>query len=467
MSIRRLAGLGVLLLVLAAAAYWLLPAYVLPPMDISRRPAGQAEPVATTAPVTSYVFIPLALSVDNIKRLVRERLSGKLLTSNLKVPGRQLQVSIERNGTLALWVRDAELHMVLPIRFRTRGDLDAKGELTIFTRASFDVSPEWQPQVDARSTFRWDWQPRVGVWPFRFRIGSLLAPHIQAALDKGADDFSAQAAGLYNLRSIADAGWQRLHGAHLLDAASQTWLNIQPRELYLEPITSDGQEVRLNVWMGGELGLSQGAEPAPGEALPLPSLRRGAPPSKGITLSAPVTVAYERMRASLRDALLGKALPASNGASLVLTEIDLYGADPDAVVALGFEGRRPGSALPVRGRVYLTGKPAYDAASQTLSLRALRVTEPRLNPLTRHARWVVEEAATWAAEIERRTSWDVAPLLGEQRQRLDTLLNRTVDRRFDLWGKVTDVAVTGARAQLQGILLQTQVRGDLELLFVP
>jgi hypothetical protein len=466
-SIRRLAGLGVLLLALVAAAYWLLPAYVLPPMDISRKPARHAEPMAATAPVTSYVFIPLALSVDNIKRLVREQLSGKLLTRNLKVPGRKLQVSIERNGTLALWVRDAELHMVLPIKFRSQGDLDAKGELTIFTRASFDVSPDWLPQVDARSTFRWDWQPRVGVWPFRFRIGSVLAPHIQAALDKGADDFSAQAAGLYNLRSIADAGWKRLQGPHLLDASSQTWLNMQPRELYLEPISSDGHEVRLNVWMGGELGLSQGAQPAAGEALPLPSLRRGAPPMKGVTLSAPVTVAYARMLASLRDALVGKQLPASAGAKLALTDVELYSADPDVVLGLGFEGRNPGHPLPVRGRVYLTGTPAYDAATQTLSLRALRVTEPRLNPLTRQARWVLQDAAAWAPEIERRMSWDVAPLLSEQRQQLDAHLNQTVDRRFDLWGKVADVAVTGVRAQLQGILLQTQVRGELELLFVP
>jgi hypothetical protein len=465
--IRRLTGLVALLLVLAAAAFWLAPAYLLPPLDISHRPAARAAPDVAAAPVTSYVSIPLVLSVENIKRLVREQLSGRLLVNNLSVPGRDLRVSIERNGTMALWVRDAELHMVLPIKFRTRGDLDAKGELTIFTRASFDVGPEWLPQVDARSTFRWDWQPRVGVWPFRFRIGSALAPYIQAALDKGADDFSAQAAGLYNLRSIADAGWKRLQGPHLLDARSQTWLSMQPRELYLEPITSDGQEVRLNVWMGGELGIARGSEPPAVEPSPLPQLRRGAPPSKAVTLSAPVTVDYGRMLESLRQALVGTHLPAEPGASLSLSSVGLYSADPDVVLSLGVEGRHPGSRLPVRGHVYLTGRPTYDAGTQTVRISGLRLTEPRHSLLTRHARWVLRTAAAWGPEIERRMHWDVAPLLAEQRRQLDGHLNTTVDRRFDLWGKVADLLVTGVRAQAQGLLLQTQVSGELELLFVP
>lgn len=455
-----------LLLALLMAGYWLLPAYVLPPMDISQRPAEKSEPVAAVAPVTSYVSIPLALSVDNIKQKVREELSGKILASNIKVPGRDLQVSIQRNGTLALWVRDAELHMVLPIKFQTRGDLKTKGELTLFTRASFDVTEDWEPQIDARSTFRWDWQPRVGVWPFRFRIGKLLSPYIQVALDKGADDFRAKAAGLYNLRAIAESGWERLHGPHPLDTESQTWLVIHPRELYMEPITSDGSEVRLNLWMGGELGIAQGAAPPAAETVPLPKLRHGTPPSKHIVLSAPLTVAYERMLVSLRDALVDQSLPSSSG-SLVVTGVELYSAGADVALGIRFKGQRAGSLLPARGQVYLTGQPHYDETARTLNIRNLRMTEPGGNPLAHGAKWVLQHAPTWSAELERRMSWDAGPLLDQHRQQMDRHLNTTVNSHFDLWGKTTEVVTTGALPQPQGVLLQTQARGELELLFVP
>jgi hypothetical protein len=455
-----------LLVGLAAALYWLLPAFVLPPMDVSQRPSEQSEPVPAVAPVTSYVSIPLALSVDNIKRLVREELSGKILSNNIKVPGRNLRVSIERNGTVALWVHDSELHLVLPIRFRTHGDYNVKGELTLFTRASFDVTEDWQPAVDARSTFRWDWQPRVGFWPFRFRIGDILAPYIQMALDKGSEDFRAQAAGLYNLRSIAEGGWERLHGPHPLGDGGQTWLAMQPRELYMEPITSDNTEVRLNIWMGGELGIVQGAAPPAAEKMALPKLRHGSPPSTNIVLAAPVTVPYDRMLSSLRDALAGKPLASASG-NLSLTDVELYSSGPDVVLGIGFKGRRTGSPLPTRGHVYMTGQPHYDEQARTLSIRNLKPTGAGLNPMARHARWVLNDVPAWATEIERRMSWDVTPVLDDHQKVVDAQLSRTVDHRFDLYGKVAELLVTGVRPQPTGVMLQTQAKGDLELLFVP
>jgi hypothetical protein len=467
----RLTWLGLvlslsLLLLLALALYWVVPAYLMSSMDVSQRPTERSEPVTEAAPVTSYVSIPLALSVENIKRLVREQLSGKLLARNLKVPGRDLQVTIERNGTQALWIRDAEMHLVMPIKFETEGDLNTSGELTIFTHASFDVSEDWEPVVDARSTLRWDWQPRVGVWPFRFRIGKILSPYVQAALDKGADDFRMQAAGLYNLRTIAKGGWERLHGPHPLDNEGQTWLAMQPRELYMEPISSDESEVRLNLWMGGELGIAQGQTPATVVVTPLPKLRRDQPPSKTVALNAPVTVAYTRMLASLREALLGKPLPSALG-TLNLTDLELYSSGSDVVLGLQFTGKKAGSVMPSRGFVYLTGQPHYDPETRTLSIRNLALTEAGNNPLAHGARWVLEDARNWGTEIARRMSWDIAPLLDEHQKQLGAYLNRTIDRRFDLWGDVTELVVTGVLPQPEGVLVRSQARGTLELLFVP
>lgn len=466
MSVRRLTALGLLLLLLASALYWLLPAFVLPPLDVSQRPAEHAQAVAAVAPVTSYVSIPLALSVENIKRLVREQLSGKLLAKNLKVPDRDLQVSIERNGSQALWIKDSELHLVMPIKFRTRGDLNTKGELTIFTRASFDVTEDWEPAVDAHSTLRWDWQPRVGIWPFRFRIGKILSPYVQAALDRGADEFRAQAADLYNLRALAEGGWERLHGPHPLDRQNQTWLAMQPRELYMEPITSDAAEVRLNIWMGGELGIAQGSAPDASAPTPLPKLRQGEPPSKTVVLAVPALVGYDRMLASLRDALMDKPLPSTLG-TLNLAGLELFSAGDDVVLGIRFAGQRSGSLLPTRGLVYLAGQPHFDPDTRTLSIRNLSLTQPGINPLAHGARWVLEDARTWGIEIARRMSWDVAPLLAEHQKQINFHLNQTIDRRFDLWGNITQVLVTATLPQPDGIQLQTQARGTLEMLFVP
>ncbi len=466
MSAKRITWLGLVFVLAFAALYWLLPAYLLPSMAINHKPAERSEEIALAAPVTSYISIPLALSVENIKRLVREQLSGKILASNLKVPGRDIQVKIERNGRQALWIKDAEMHMVMPIKFRTSGDLSTKGELTLFTLASFDVTEEWQAAVDVRSTMRWDWQPRVGVWPFRFRIGKLLSPHIQAALDKGSEEFRMQAGELYNLKSIADAGWERLRGPHLLDSEQQTWLALHPRELYLEPISSDASEVRLNLWLGGELGIAQGKSPPSVPSSPLPKLRRDEPPTKNVVVAAPVTVPYARMLASLREVLVGQSLPSALG-TLTLENLELYSAGNDVVLGIQFSGQQAGKLLPSRGFVYLTGQPHYDPAMHTLSIRDLALTEASTNPLAHGARWVLADAGRWGGEIARRMSWDVEPLIKEHQAQVSSHLNRTIDQRFDLWGDIKEVLVTGVIPQADGLQMQAQARGSLELLFVP
>jgi hypothetical protein len=117
--------------------------------------------------------------------------------------------------------------------------------------------------------------------------------------------------------------------------------------------------------------------------------------------------------------------------------------------------------------VYLTGTPEYDPDAHTLSIRGLQPTPAGVNPLAHGARWVLEDAPAWAAELEHRMSWDTTDSIAQHRQQLDHYLNRTVDRRFDLWGSITDFAVTSALPQAGGVMLQAQARGDLELLFVP
>lgn len=466
MSRARLAGIGLVLAILAAVLYWLLPAYVLPPMDLNRQPAERHDPVLAPPPVTSYVSIPLVLSVEKIRTLVREQLSGNILKDSIEVPERKLKVSIKRNGAMALWVHDSDLYLVLPIEFSVRGDLKTRGELTLFTRASFNISPDWQPDVDTRSTFRWDWQPRVGVWPFRFRIGDILAPHIQLALDKGSEEFRARAAGLYNIRGMAQTGWDRLHGPHPLDAEQQAWLQIQPREMYLEPITSDSESVYLNLWMAGELAIIESGKPLSTEALPLPHLRHGEPPAKAIVLSAPLTVSYARMLVSLREALIGQPVESASG-RLVISDLDLFSAGADVGLGLVLEGTRAGSLLPVRGRIHLTGTPIYDAEARTLSIRGLKTTPASINPLTYGARWALREAPAWSAGIEPRLTWDVTELIEAHQKRLGQYMNRTVAGRFDLWGSIDELAVSGALTHDKGILLPAQARGDLQLLFMP
>jgi hypothetical protein len=220
------------------------------------------------------------------------------------------------------------------------------------------------------------------------------------------------------------------------------------------------------MWMGGELGIAEGGEPPPAENRPLPQLRHGVPPAKSVVLSAPYTVSYERMLASLGDALLDKPLASMSG-RLVVRELDLYSSGPDVVLGLGLEGQRTGSPLPTRGNVYLTGTPEYNPEAGTLSIRRLRVTPASRNPLAHGSRWVLEEAQVWAAEIEQRMNWDTAGVLEQHEQQLGRYFNRTINGRFDLWGSISEISVSGVLPQASGVALQTQARGDLELLFVP
>lgn len=426
-----------------------------------------APPPAIEAPA-AYLAIPFVLPVEQIKATVRESLSEKLFAETVKVPGRNLQITVERDGPLVLWLRKARLHMELPLEFEIEGDLETDGEITLITDARFDVAPDWNPALDVKNTFRWDWQPRVGFWPFRIRIGDRLEPYIQKALNQESAKIEETARERFKLRQLAEAGWKQLQAPIALNsprpAEPPQWLLLQPNAAWIEPITSDATDIRINFWIGAQpLMLDAEQAPPPG-TLPLPELQKGKPPANRLVLDHRLVLSYAEAAAQVLGQVAGQTIHLPAG-SVLIENLELYPAGERLALALSVRSQRDGAWWVDHAKLHLTGELLYDPAQNVLRLADLRLTPTRFNPLAWHTRWA--EQPGLAETLAAAAHWPMEKEVTARRAWLDTELARVNAPGFDLWGTLAGTQPTRAQLFEHGIGVGLRSYGEMAVMFSP
>ncbi|MGH8528823.1 MAG: DUF4403 family protein [Nevskiales bacterium] len=450
---------GAILAALASAVY---------PMPLTAAPERALAPPASIEAPAAYLAIPFVLPVEQIKSTVRESLSEKLFAETVKVPGRDLQVTVERDGPLVLWLRKARLHMELPLEFEIEGDLETDGEITLITDARFDVAPDWNPALDVKTTFRWDWQPRVGFWPFRIRIGDRLEPYIQKALNQESAKIEQTARERFKLRQLAEAGWKQLQTPIALKsprpAEPPQWLLLRPHAAWLEPVTSDATDIRINFWIGAQPLMLEGEQAPPGGSLPLPELQKGKPPANRLVLDHRLVLSYADAAERVLGQIAGQAIRLPAG-SVLIEKLEMYPAGERLALSLTVRSRRDDAWWSDRAKLHLTGDLAYDPAQNALRLADLQLAPTRFNPLGWHTRWA--EQPVLAETLAAAAHWPMEKEVADRRAWLDTELARVDAPGFDLWGGLVGTQPTRAQLFEHGIGLGLRSYGEMAVMFSP
>ena len=432
------------------------------PVALNQPPARSLAPPVAFDAAPAYLAMPFVIPVDEVMGTVREALSEQLFAERVRVPGRNIEVEVERDGDLVLWLRRGRLHMELPIEFDIEGDLDTSGSLTLITDARFDISPDWHPALNVKSGFEWGWQPRVGFWPFRIRIGDRLQPYIQKALDKESEKLEQAARERFKLRQLAETGWRQLQMPIALRGATPQWLLLRPHAAWLEPITNDASDIRINLWLGAQPQVLESEQPPAAGALPLPVLQRGKPPANRLVLDHRLALSYADAAAAMQAGLGEFNLPEGQAA---VERLELYPAGERLAFALTLRGRRAGAWWQDRARLFGTGELVYDPAQEALRLTGLQLAPTRFNPFGWRTRWI--ERSLPMQPLAQAARWPMAEAIAARQQWLDGELARVDASGFDLWGGLSGTQPTRAQLLESGISFGLRSYGEMAVMFNP
>jgi hypothetical protein len=277
-------------------------------------------------------------------------------------------------------------------------------------------------------------------------IDDYVRPRIEKALAK----LEGRVDDLFRLKKRAGEVWsalQKPRAVALPGAKDPAWVVVEPSAVALGRPTLDGSDVRIDLAVQGRVQVVGGKQPAAGKRA-LPGLERELSPA-GLHVLAELRVPYAALSKPLVEALEGHELGKHGRVSIASAKLVAKkdGGDSRRVT---LEIELDGAA---KARLELSGKLAYDAASNQLSIEGLDVDQKKGGELDdsdlEALRKRVASNARWnLAKEAKPLEQAIAAALSERAKgevQLEGQLDRLDVRDFELGedGLVAEVIVGG------------------------
>ena len=197
----------------------------------------------------------------------------------------------------------------------------------------------------------------------------------------------------------------------------------------------------------------------PVPSTPLPPLRVGPPPSRGVQLEVPVTLVYQQLSdlATRYARAQTYPLPLPLSPRLSVQRVVLSSPAPGQLsAAVSLTVRALG--LSVAATVDVSGTPRLEG--QVLSLQGVSVKTRAGSLSGRVLGWLADGRVK--ALLERQARFDLEPELKRAQAALQSRLPYRVSSGVVLSGQVGRLVLKSLRVQPQGVVALTQAQGDLE-----
>lgn len=232
-----------------------------------------------------------------------------------------------------------------------------------------------------------------------------------------------------NLRPYGEQAWKYLQEPVMLD--SGIWLVINPVAASAGPLNGSGKSVTATVGVTAYPQVVLGGRPR-AEARALPKLAL-TPPKEGFRITVEGELTFADASRELARALVGKRYRIS-GHDVEITGISVYGGDDMAVVEVGMKGD-------IDGKVYLVGRPAFDAASNRVIIDNLDFSLETKNVLANTADWLTHGSIQ--RTIADSAQWYLSDRIADVRERINRAINRKISGSIAMSGQVNAIRPAG------------------------
>lgn len=430
-------------------------------------------------PAESFLSVPLSITAAEAERLLGDALVNPLYN----VKGQKLDESygesaadvlVERTGPVAVSLEDGKARVTLPFRFeslvRWKGNIlgissSTKQEVFGGGRLRLEVKPsidrDWNIRLVGSLAVEWKEKPaitilgqKVGIARF---LSSLLEERSGDLLRRAEEELNRSA----RLKEHAREQWESLNSPIRLADSPRLTLSVRPLEVSMPPFTAKGGILSAHVALRCLLTVTSGVPEAASPPPPLPDLS-SLPPGldPGVLVNLDARISYK----ALEEFISGQRIPPLDlpgGGMVSVEKISLFGSGEKLVAAAEISGKAP-FGTPLKGTVYLTGKPVYSKEDQVLCVEEVDFDEDSTRGLMKVASWIVRPLL--AKEIGESL---VFPL-GELRQKTlaslgDAVRGRQVSDKVTMDGTVGSLDLERFSLTGDGLRLSFSLGGTVSL----
>ncbi len=407
---------------------------------------------------SSSMNITVEASTRDLTTTLDRLLPKELYKGATKTKG--LTASVLRNGPIVVTAADNFIYLTVPIAM----------SLSSFALETPTITPKLKFKVTAKVTPDW----KVNAEVYYMGLSDLLAEEVKLGflpaikprsivegvtnpIQKTISDLiSKKLNDQFPLKSQVTKVWTAAQKPILVEKNYSAWLKITPEELLLYPLHAQNNLVKLSVGLKSVAELNVGPEPPSRAPIPLPNLKLANGADRTFRVALNTDLSYKELLAIASPLLLNKEL-GSDGKSVILKEMDLYGNGDHLVVKVAVTGS-------IEGIFYLTCRPVFNPQSNVFSVEDVEFDMETQSLLLRSADWFLHGVIR--SKIQEKLNMNLTQKLTDAREMAGKALTQVkLADNVVLTGTVSTVKLNGVMVRKDKLTVQLYTEGETSIVY--
>ncbi|MCB0632217.1 MAG: DUF4403 family protein [Saprospiraceae bacterium] len=408
----------------------------------------------------SVVNIPLNLSVKELERMLNKQLDTVLYEDNDINDGDNMMMKAEKKEDISLRLDSSSVAYRVPldiwVRYNTGvGKVEGTGAIAISLKTGYSIQSDWKLKTNTEFTeYEWLEKPRLKMGLVSLPVGfvaDMLIDNFKSTITENIDQQISENLGLDSL--IAD-GWKKMHEPLEVSEDYHAWLMMNPQKISMTPIKSNDDDLQATVLIESKPTISFGEKPKDPELHPLPPFAYAQSGGEEFMIRIGTEISYDEAERIVKETVQGERFDYGNR-YVVVDDIELYGQGNKLVVNTKISGTYSGD-------IFMTGRPEFNARSNSIDIKDLKYTVDTRNFLLRSAGWLLR--SKFKNMIQSNLDFLLQTNLKEIEDQIKKQLdNYELTENFVLNGDLSGINIANAYLAPEGMRVDVALKGNVKV----
>lgn len=417
------------------------------------------------APAVSELPVVAEIDIKKLESSVNNKING-LLFDGKNLTDRDLSVKIWKAGNFMFSITNNVIEYRLPLKIWAKfswkvekfglsvsDDYEVNGSIALIYKTSVYIGKDWKLMSTTEPAgYQWLQTPKLSI----IGVNVPVTPIANVALSYGNDVIIKQidnALSQYvDLKKYISEVWETSQKPALLSPDNNLWLKITPKDIYVAPFTTKGNTLNISMALYAQVESVIGSEPAPPTITPLPEFKKIVRMPQQFNLNLAADVTYAQISEFAKKQVVGKTFKEGTR-SITINDLSIYSSEGKAI----FEADVAGS---LKGKIYFTGKMAYNAETKSLEIIEPDFDIKTKNVLVKSANWLLH--GTILKKIEPMLKYPVEANLEQVKAEANKMLSEySVYDGITLSGSLNNISVTDVNMVPGAVRLKANLKGNV------
>jgi hypothetical protein len=427
--------------------------------------------------LSSMIGLPININIEGLSKSLNKKFTTQLYKdSNFNDnDGDNLKIEVLKKGDFILNTSNnslnisAPLHIDLNYMFNVFGSSKeiSKGlNLTVNFSTSPVVDRDWNLQLNSKGKIIWDDLPVIDLGITKIDLPSVFGSLIQSVVNKMAVKIDKEVPKYVNIKKMVSDEWMKLANPILLDSANKAWMVVNPKNVFITPIQYNPKNMQIKLGLSSIVEFVSGYKPTNDSfSKVIPPLRQVSNIQENVKLNLGATLTFEQINESIKQQFLNKPFELESfDYKIKINDAKVFNYGNKLMIALDLDGKvRKGMVgKNIRGVVYATGVPIYNAKSKTIEIKQFDFELKTRDILLKAASWLVK-SKSFKENIESKLIFPIEDKLTQARLTANDAVNKKMLDNLDIKGFVKNIEPGNIYITPSAIKINIVTDGNLEI----